>query len=253
MSLEAIAAIGTPREDLHANDHLEAYDDLTGAELDPSLMKEARKEEIRFFRGRKVYEKVDVAECWRVTGAAPIGVRWVDINKGDSVNPKYRSRLVAKEFNTGVRPDLYAATPPSECLRLLLSKLATDKTLKLMYADVSRAYFYAKAIRPVYVQLTDEDVEDGDEGKCGKLLMSMYGTRDATMNWSAECTNTLIADGYLQGTSNPCLFKHPDTKVMIMVHVDDFVAVGHEKDLKSARGTLEDKYQIKVDVLGKGK
>ena len=81
MSLEAMAAIGTPSEDLHENDHLEAYDDLTGAELDPSLMKEARKEEIAFFRGRTVYEKVDVAESWRVTGAGPIGVRWVDINK----------------------------------------------------------------------------------------------------------------------------------------------------------------------------
>ena len=190
MSLSAMAAIGTPSEELHEQEDVEAYDDLTGAELDPALMKEARREEIKFFRGRKVYEKVDIAESWRVTGAGPIGVRWVDINKGDSVNPKYRSRLVAEEFNTGVRPDLYAATPPSECLRLLLSKLATDKTLKLMYADVSRAYFYAKAIRPVYVQLTDEDVEEGDEGKCGKLLMSMYGTRDAAMNCSAEYTKT---------------------------------------------------------------
>jgi len=160
--------------------------------------------------------------------------------------------LVAKEFNTGVRPDLYAAAPPSECLRLLLGKLATDRTLKLMYADVSRAYFYAKAIRPVYVQLTDEDLEDGDEGKCGRLLMSMYGTRDAAMNWSAEYTKTLIAGGYEQGKSNPCLFKHPVTKVMIMVHGDDFVAVGHDKHLKDARSTLEDKYQIKVDTLGKG-
>ena len=121
-----------------------------------------------------------------------------------------------------------------------------------MYADVSRAYFYAKAIRPVYVQLTEEDVEEGDEGKCGKLLMSMYGTRDAAMNWSAEYTQTLIADGYIQGKSNPCLFKHPGTKVMIMVHGDDFVAIGHDKNLKSARSTLEDKYQIKVDTLGKG-
>ena len=62
MSLSAISAIGTPSEDLHGNDHLEAYDDLTGAELDPALMKEARREEIRFFRGRGVHEKVDIAE-----------------------------------------------------------------------------------------------------------------------------------------------------------------------------------------------
>jgi hypothetical protein len=232
-----MASMSKPSEDLHENNNLEAYDDLTGAEPSPALMKEARREEIQFFRNRKVYEKVDVAESWKVTGKGPIGVRWVDINKGDNINPKYRSRLVAKEFNTGVRPDLYAATPPSECLRLLLSKLATDKTLKLMYADVSRAYFHAKAIRPVYVQLTEEDVEEGDEGKCGKLLMSMYGTRDAAMNWSAEHTQTLITDGYVQGKSNPRLLRHPDTKAMIMVHGGDFVAIGHDKNLKSARST----------------
>ena len=65
---------------------------------------------------------MDVQECWIVTGKAPIGVRWVDINKGDSSNPNCRSRLVAKEFNTGVCPELYAATPPSECLRIMISK-----------------------------------------------------------------------------------------------------------------------------------
>ena len=28
---------------------------------------------------------------------APIGIRWVDINKGDHVHPEYRSRIVAQE------------------------------------------------------------------------------------------------------------------------------------------------------------
>ena len=69
-----------------------------------------------------------------------MGVRWVDINEGDSVNPNYRSRLVDKEFNTGVCPELYAATPPSECLRIMLSKTASGRSqgVSLMYADVSR-------------------------------------------------------------------------------------------------------------------
>ena len=42
-----------------------------------------------------VYEKVDVAESWKETGKAPIAVRWVDINKGDTKEPNYRSCLVA--------------------------------------------------------------------------------------------------------------------------------------------------------------
>ncbi len=52
------------------------------------------------------------SECWEQTGKAPIGVRWVDINKGDEINPEYRSRLVAKEIKIDGRDHLFAATPP---------------------------------------------------------------------------------------------------------------------------------------------
>ena len=183
-----------PSEALHEPDasQLVAFDDVSGQKLDPSLMIKARREEIKYFKSMGVYDKVDLAEAWAETGRAPIAVRWVDINKGDSLNPNYRSRLVAKEFNTGVRPDLYAATPPSECLRLMLSMMASGKkkNMGLMYADVSRAYFYAKAVRPVYVKLPEEDIEKGDEHKCGRLKMSMYGTRDAALNWSLEYAET---------------------------------------------------------------
>ena len=106
----------------------------------------------------EVYEKVPIEECWKETGKGPIAARWVDINKGDEAHPNYRSRLVAKEFKTDVRPDLYAATPPSECLRLLASRLASRPGARMMYADVSRAYFYARASRPVYVKLPEEDL-----------------------------------------------------------------------------------------------
>ena len=134
-------------------------------------------EDIAYFKKMCVYEKVSIDEAWKETRKSPIAVRRVDMNKGDSINHNYRSRLVAKEFNTGVNPDLYAATPPSECLRLMLSKLASgDSSTALMYADVSRAYFYAKAERPVYVTLPSEDTLPGDEGNCGRLRMSMYGT-----------------------------------------------------------------------------
>ena len=147
----------SPSEALHESgtEGLVAWDDLTGDIFDPKLMVKARKEEIEYFGEMGVYEKVNIDEAWKETGKAPIAVRWVDVNKGDSRVPNYRSRLVAKEFNTGVNPDLYAATPPSECMRLMLSKLASGKRvdITLMYADVSRAYFYAKAERPVYVKL----------------------------------------------------------------------------------------------------
>ncbi len=84
---------------------------------------------IQFFRNRKVHEKVDVAESWKVAGAGPIGVRWVDINKGDNINPKSRIRPVATESNTachaghyvfwGYRIKRFSGVPKEDAVREL--------------------------------------------------------------------------------------------------------------------------------------
>ena len=57
--------------------------------------------------------------------------------------------------------------------------MKTENKNKLDFVDVRRAYFHAKARRDVYIQLLEEDYE---EGMCGKLEKSMYGTRDAAQN-----------------------------------------------------------------------
>eukprot|EP00973_Karenia_brevis_P004887 673060-Karenia_brevis.AAC.1 len=80
---------------------LYAYDDVTGAALDPRGVMKARQEEIKYFKKMGVYKKVHKSRCHQLTGRAPIGVRWVDVNKQDSQNPLYRSRLVAKQYKTG--------------------------------------------------------------------------------------------------------------------------------------------------------
>ena len=113
-----------PSEALHEEAGTVAYDDVSGEPLDLSRVRAARVEEIAYFKSMNVYEKVPVSEAWERTGKGPIQTRWIDINKGDEGNPLYRSRLVAKEFNTEKRPDLFAATPPAECLKMLLSKMA---------------------------------------------------------------------------------------------------------------------------------
>jgi hypothetical protein len=118
-----------------------------------------------------------------------------------------------------------------------------------MYADVSRAYFYAPAVRPVYVRLPEEDTEEADKGMVGKLNMSMYGTRDAAANWAAEYGKTLVEAGYMQGKSSPCLFHNSSSNTTIMVHGDDFVGVGRPEELTKLKSTLENKYKLKVETL----
>ena len=83
--------MGHSEEDLHedqVNLQEEHWDDVTGKTLDPEGVKVARREEIDEYHKHEVYEQVDERECYERTGKPPIPVRWIDINKGGSVNPE---------------------------------------------------------------------------------------------------------------------------------------------------------------------
>ncbi len=102
------------------------WGDISGEELDASMVAAARVEEMEEFRKHGVYVKVPISQCVNRTGKGPIGVRWVDVNKGDKINPEYRSRLVAKEIKIDKREDLFAATPPLEAKKMLFSHAVTE-------------------------------------------------------------------------------------------------------------------------------
>ena len=228
-----------------------AWDDVTGAELDPAQVKSARVDEIKYIRKMRLYTKVDKVECWNKTGKMPIKVRWIDINKGDVKDPNYRSRLVAKEINTYKRDDLFAATPPLEAMKMVMSIAATNnKGEIIMINDVSRAFFHARVKRDVYVELPDEDKMLGEEKKCAKLNFSLYGTRDAALNWHEEYSKQLMDNGFVQGAASPCIFYHPQRNIRTVVHGDDYISVGMEEDLLWLEMRMKTKYEIRTKLLG---
>ena len=85
---------------------------------------------------------------------------------------------MGREINTKVRLDLLAGTPPLETMKLIVAMCAAGQSskdpMRLATIDIKRAYFYAPARREVFIEITDEDKEPGDEGKLGKLSLSLY-------------------------------------------------------------------------------
>ena len=131
-----------------------------------------------------MYKKVLVQKCKDVTGKMPMKVRWIDTNKQDEVNPKHRSRIVAKGFKRCNDPDFFSSTLPTEMLRYIGSTAATGKSRKgrirnIMANDVARSYFISPGTSSVFVELCEKDRGPEDEGKCGELSVSMHGTRSA--------------------------------------------------------------------------
>ena len=97
-------------DDDDTNEQWWAYDDITGAAIAAEKVKEARQEEIGYIRKHEVYQKVKRSSV--PVGEKIIKVRWIDINKGDEVQPDIRSRLVAKDYKSEDRPELFAGTLP---------------------------------------------------------------------------------------------------------------------------------------------
>ena len=93
-------------------------DDLTKQVLRDDLVIEARRKELEHFCSKGVWIKRPKAEAKAKTGRGPISVRWVDVNKGDDLNPRYRSRLVARQMKAHDRSgtSCFAPTPPLEAL-----------------------------------------------------------------------------------------------------------------------------------------
>ena len=81
----------TPKQELSklafADGREWAQDDVSGVDLDPELVKHAREVEMTFFRKMQVYTRVHRG-MQKMNGGKVIGVRWVDVNKGDSEKPE---------------------------------------------------------------------------------------------------------------------------------------------------------------------
>ena len=101
-------------------------DSITGQALVPELVREARKEELKYFTTKGMWKKRPRREAISRSGKPPITVKWIDVNKGDDITPNYRSRLVAREIRRPGEDSIFAPTPPLESLRTVFSLAATD-------------------------------------------------------------------------------------------------------------------------------
>ena len=235
----------------------EAWDDVTGGVLDKKEVVKARLKELEYVKDKEVWVKIP---RWRAKqmGIKVIGGRWIDVNKGDDKCWNYRSRFVAKEFNTGSEEGVFAATPPLEALRLLLSEAATieetGEERVMMINDVARAFFEAPARRKICVEMPDEakTQEDWDEDNVALLQKSLYGTRDAAANFQAEVRHVMKGLGFKVGRYNPSTYHHEGKQLMTLVHGDDFVTVGKREDVKWFKEKLEGRFEIKTKTIGRG-
>ena len=230
-----------------------AWDDVRGGWLDREEVRKARMEEVDFMQKEHLWDVVprDSAQGHRV-----VSVRWVDTNKGSAEAPEIRCRLVARDFrcNDKDREDLFAATPPWELKRLLMSHAADrsgGRLRKMLLIDVKKAHLYPDCKEDVYIELPEE--VGAGEGKIGKLRRWLYGFRPAAANWENHYAAKLEGVGFRRGLATPVAFFHEGMDVNLVVHGDDFTFVGDQEPLQWVEKLMKSWYQVKVRAwLGPG-
>ena len=229
-----------------------AWDDVHGKELRMEDVRAGRKEEISYMQKRGMWSVKDVGECWERTGKKPTSVKWVDTDKGTVTDPLVRCRLVARDFKgkgEKDREDLFAATPPLELKRVLLSRAVTrrkkaGKPRKLMFIDARKAHLNPECTEDVYIELPDE--AGAGPGKCGKLNYWLYGFRPAAQAWEEHYAEKLESVGFERGKASPVVFYHRAKDVACVVHGDDFTFEGEEEHLRWIMREMAGWFEIKL-------
>ena len=113
--------------------------------------------------------------------------------------------------------------------------------MKLDFNDIRKAFFHADARREVYIELP---MEDQEEGKCGKLRKSLYGTRDAAQNWMEAYIKAMEDMGLTRGIASPCAFWHARREIRTVVH-GDLATLGYDEQLDWFKGEMERRFECK--------
>ena len=201
-----------------------------------------------------VFEKVPMSQCLKETGKNPIKTGWADTNKGTSECPNIRSRWVAKEYNTGPRPDLFCAKSPLEGVKFVISDAVSSKQkgTVLLVIDVRRAYFYAKARRRVCIELPAGDGGGPGSRQCGLLRKSLYGTRAAAQIWECELGGFSEEVGLRRGQASTCLCSEEARGISASVHGDDVNDKASREDAEWLIRKFKETYEIKTQMIGEG-
>ena len=144
---------------------------------------------------------------------------------------------------------IFAATPPLDAIKMLISMAAsspgrgTRNDMKVGFYDAKRAYFNAHCPEPTYVEHPHEQWRPGH---CGRLRQCMYGTRAAAREWERFYGKVLVEAGFRQGRSSPRASFHEGRRLRVVVHGDDFTALGTDSGLDWFQKVLSDAFEVEA-------
>ena len=109
------------------------------------------------------------------------------------------------------------------------------------------AFLHGDLNEEVYIKVPPGLTVDNPTLVC-KLQRSLYGLKQASIQWNAKLTSTLLDSGFQQSNVDYSLFtkRSPTGLTIILVYVDDLVLTGTDlAKIQQLNHSLDAKFSIK--------
>ena len=166
---------------------------------------QAMEIEMKSLKENDVWELMELPK-----GKKTVGSKWVyKVKTGaDGSVERYKARLVAQGFTQKYGTDYDETFCPvvrMESLRALIA-LSVQFDLQLHQVDVTTAFLNGELEEEVYMQQPKGFIHKGEEHLVCKLKKSLYGLKQSPRCWNTALDKQLKEMGFVQSTSDPCLY-----------------------------------------------
>jgi hypothetical protein len=187
-------------------------------------------EEFESIRTNNTAELVDLPRGKRALGSKLV----FSLKKNEDGSIKrYKSRWVARGYTQQHGVDYFDTTSPVvklASLKVVLSEAAIED-FEILQMDVTTAFLNPPIKEEVYMKQLPDFLDKQFPDKVWRLRKCIYGLKQSSRAWYADCSTKLKSLGFLPTVSDPCVFvKHTAAgKFYILLYVDDMLVIGKDR------------------------
>lgn len=177
--------------------------------------------------------------------------KWVwKVKEGEARKLTHKARIVVLGYMQKFGLDFFETYAPVvrfETLRVVLLVAAVLR-LEVRQYDFVTAFLNAKLGVRIYIEQPEGYRVRGKEDHVCLLLKSLYGLRQAPLEWNHALHELLLRMGFARCYKDYGLYvrRRGDKIALVTVYVDDILIIGTLSDIEKTQRELDNAFKLKA-------